>query len=291
MRRIHHDRWLADALHEDYPMRDRHSRQSFLGADSEQILRDLTVGVVGLGGGGSHIVQQLAHIGVGALVIADPDHVEDSNLNRLVGATANDVKEATLKTLVAERLALAINPHMRIVPVSDRWQEGHMELRGCAFIFGCVDSWSEREQLERFARRFLVPYIDIGMDVHDLGDGEFTISGQVFLSMPGQPCLRCAGILTDDLLSDEAQRYGAAGAKPQVIWPNGILASAAVGLFMQLFTPWHSGRSEIAYLEYDGDNQALHSSPLAEIIRKKKCDHFNSSEVGDPLFEDHPHAT
>jgi len=269
-------------------MSDRHSRQSFLGADSEEILRDLQGGVVGLGGGGSHIVQQLAHIGIGTLIVADPDHVEDSNLNRLIGATATDVEDGTLKTLVAERLARAINPKISVTAVSDRWQEGHMHLRGCQCIFGCVDSWSEREQLERFARRFLIPYIDIGMDVHDLGDREFTISGQVFLSMPGQPCMRCAGILTDDLLAEEARRYGAAGGKPQVIWPNGILASAAVGLFMQLFTPWHSSHQGFAYLEYDGDNQVLQPSPLAEIIRKKTCDHFISDEVGDPLFEDNP---
>jgi molybdopterin/thiamine biosynthesis adenylyltransferase len=162
-------------------MSGRHSRQSFLGRDSEQILRGLTIGVAGLGGGGSHIVQQLAHIGVGKLVIADPDQVEDSNLNRLVGATAADVQAATLKTVASERLARGINPGIVVTSVTDRWQAGHMHLRGCACIFGCVDSWSERDQLERFARRFLIPYIDIGMDIHELGDDEFTISGQVFL--------------------------------------------------------------------------------------------------------------
>jgi hypothetical protein len=104
--------------------------------------------------------------------------------------------------------------------------------------------------------------------------------------MPGQPCLRCAGILTDDLLAEEAQQYGAAGEKPQVIWPNGLLASAAVGLFMQLITPWHPQRRDFAYLEYDGDNQILQPSPLTELIRRKPCEHFAAGELGDSLFED-----
>jgi molybdopterin/thiamine biosynthesis adenylyltransferase len=268
-------------------MRGRHSRQTFLGEDSEHILRDLTVGIVGLGGGGSHIVQQLTHIGVGTMVIADPDHVEDSNLNRLVGATARDVDKATLKTKVAERRALAVNPKIRIIPVHSRWQDGHIYLRGCKCIFGCVDSWSEREQLERFARRFLIPYIDIGMDVHELGEREVAISGQVFLSMPSQPCLRCAGLLTDDLIAEEAKCYGAAGGKPQLIWPNGILASAAVGLFTQLFTPWHSGREGFVYLEYEGNTQALQASPLTQVIGRHTCNHFSMDDVGDPLFEEH----
>jgi hypothetical protein len=246
----------------------------------------MVVGVAGLGGGGSHVVQQLAHIGIGTLVVADPDHVEDTNLNRLVGATYADIASATPKTEVAERLAKAINPALRVMSISDAWQTGHVELRGCMCILGCVDSWSEREQLERFARRFLIPYIDIGMDVHELEDETFSISGQVFLSMPGQPCMRCAGILTDELIAEEVARYGAAGGKPQVIWPNGVLASAAVGLLMQLFTPWHAGQKAFAYLEYDGDNQTLQPSPLTEIIQNRPCEHFAADELGDPLFED-----
>ncbi len=237
-------------------------------------------------GGGSHIVQQLSHIGVGTLVPADPDYVEESNLNRLIGATDADIAAGTPKALVAERLAKAINPNVRIIPMTGRWQEAHLELRRCTCIFGCVDSWTEREQLERFARRFLIPYIDIGMDVHSIEEDEFSISGQIFLSMPGQSCLRCAGIMTDDLLDEEAQRYGAAGGKPQVIWPNGLLASAAIGLFMQLITPWHPHRRAFAYLEYDGDNQILQPSPLTELIRRKPCGHFTADELGDPLFED-----
>ena len=39
-------------------------RQSFLGADAEIVLRRSKAALVGLGGGGSHIAQQLAHIGL-----------------------------------------------------------------------------------------------------------------------------------------------------------------------------------------------------------------------------------
>ncbi len=49
------------------------------------------------------------------------------------------------------------------------------------------DSFIEREQLERFARRHLIPYIDIGMDVHELGGEQyFLIGGQVILSIAWQ---------------------------------------------------------------------------------------------------------
>ena len=64
------------------------SRQSFLGPEAEQILADARVTIAGLGGGGSHIVQQLAHLGVGHFRLIDPQEIDASNLNRLVGATA-----------------------------------------------------------------------------------------------------------------------------------------------------------------------------------------------------------
>lgn len=59
---------------------DRYSRQSFLGPDSEARISRCTIGLAGLGGGGSHIVQHLAHIGFQRYVIYDDDLVEDSNL-------------------------------------------------------------------------------------------------------------------------------------------------------------------------------------------------------------------
>jgi len=70
-------------------------RQSFLGANSDKVFSQCRVGVIGLGGGGSHIAQQLAHLGVSNFVLVDPDHVEETNLNRLVGATKKDVARAT----------------------------------------------------------------------------------------------------------------------------------------------------------------------------------------------------
>src|SRR6185369_3420447 len=111
-----------------------------------------------------------------------------------------------------------------------------------------------REEIERLCRRFMIPFIDIGMDVTELLDGSL-ISGQIILSMPGDLCMRCLGFLNEELLAQEAARYGAAGGRPQVIWPNGLLASAAVGMFIQVITPWRCEMKPSLYLEYDGNAQ------------------------------------
>ena len=266
-------------------MRERYVRQSFLGPTSEEIFKHSRVCTIGLGGGGSHIIQQLAHIGFGNFLIFDADHVEDSNLNRLVGATHEDVAAITPKTVVAARLIHGINPSASVVPIPKKWQESADLLRDSDVIFGCVDSFSERKQIEITARRYLIPYIDIGMDVHPL-ENQFAISGQVILSMPGELCMTCMGFLREDLLAREAANYGAAGSKPQVIWPNGVLASLAVGVFIQLVTPWYHNHRRVWYLEYDGNSQTVATSNRMKHLEGIVCNHFSSLEdLGDPFWK------
>jgi hypothetical protein len=263
----------------------RLDRQIFLGPDSDSVLEAATIGIVGLGGGGSHAAQQAAHMGIGGYVNADPQTIEDSNTNRLVGGTPADVDAELPKTAIAERLIRSLQPHARIVSVRDNWHAATDQLKTCDVIIGAVDSFKEREQLERFARRYLIPYIDIGMDVHDLGKKGFLVSGQVILSTPGAPCLRCCGFITDDRLRQEANRYGAAGGRPQVVWSNGVLASTAIGLLTQILTPWYQNPPAFVYLEYDGNKGTVSRSAHMDALKECICPHHPPDETGDPLFD------
>src|SRR5688500_10935071 len=47
------------------------------------VLGRLKVGVVGLGGTGSAVVEQLARLGVGELLLCDPQEFESTNVNRV----------------------------------------------------------------------------------------------------------------------------------------------------------------------------------------------------------------
>ncbi len=262
------------------------SRQSFLGVDSDKVLARTRVAIIGLCGGGSHIAQQLAHIGVGEFVLCDPDFVEESNLNRMVGAGFADAAAAHNKVEVIARVILTVNPRANIVNCVGPWQSSAILLRSTTTVFGCVDSFTERAQLEAMCRRFMIPYVDLGMDVTKTNCGH-VISGQVILSMPGFPCMRCMGFLTESVLAEEARNYGAAGGKPQVVWPNGVLASTAVGLFMSLILPWQA-RQQIpcAYVEYDGNAHRVFPSNRLPTISEITCTHFTGGDddLGDAFF-------
>lgn len=260
----------------------RSSRQSFLGKRSDRVLRDARIAIVGLCGGGSHVAQQLAHVGVGHFVLLDGDSVEESNLNRMIGSRPKHAQSRAPKADVIRDLVTSISPGAEVVAKASTWQENHLVLRECSAVFGCVDSFLARDELEKYCRRYLVPYIDIGMHVQDLGNA-FSVSGQVVLSIPGMPCMRCLGFLSDTLVASEVQRYGAAGPRPQVVWPNGILASTAVGLFVQMVTPWMKQDLPL-YLEYDGNRPALNPSRFASHLESRPCRHFTSAEdLGDVI--------
>lgn len=262
-------------------MNNRLDRQQFLGAHSDKILATTRAGIVGLGGGGSHIVQQLAHLGTGEFCVFDGDYVDETNLNRLVGATVQDAEGKTLKVVVAERVIKALNRDAVVIAVLDRWQTRHELLRTCAVVFGCVDRFDEREELETYCRRFLIPYIDVGMDIHNIGD-QFAISGQVVLSVPGGPCMKCLGFLEHD--QDEKPPYLDAGGRPQVVWPNGVLASTAVGLFVQMVTPWCKPKAISSYLEYDGNTHQVRISQQLRFV-PTSCSHFPVRDIGDPFWQ------
>lgn len=263
---------------------ERFSRQSFLGEDAQEKISAARLGIAGLGGGGSHVVLQSAHIGFRRFVLCDKDKTDESNLNRNVGSTTWDARDSRPKVEIAERIVRALTPDAEIAPLQKRWQEVTEKLKGCDVLFGCVDSFSERQQLEAFARRYLIPYIDIGMDVHSVDGAPPVLAGQIILSLPGGPCMRCIGFITDENLTREASRYGDAGPRPQVVWPNGVLASTAVGIAVDLLTSWTKETREVIYLSYYGNAGTVTPHPQLEFLPRSGCPHYQPEEVGDVVF-------
>lgn len=262
----------------------RYARQDFLGDDAQDRIERSAVAIVGLGGGGSHVVQQLAHIGFRRYVLYDPDSVEDTNLNRLVMATEADAEEATPKIEVARRVIGGLHRAATVEMYRGRWQDTPGPMRCSDLIIGCVDGFAERRELEICARRFLIPYIDIGMDVHRVDGEPPRIGGQVILSMPGGPCMTCIGFLNEERLAREAAAYGSAGPRPQVIWPNGVLASTAVGIAVDLVTGWTRSERRLVYLSYSGNDGTMVPHPRLPYVGHLDCPHFHPEDVGNPVL-------
>src|ERR1700756_12034 len=130
--------------------------------------------------------RRLSHcpaVGVSRHRSFDPDFIDVPNLNRTVGATRADVIAKTPKVEVAERMVKSANPDAEVWAIQTEWQKDFDSLRACDVVFGCLDGFSQRAQLEESCRRALIPLIDIGMDVHK--SDPYSISGQLVVSLPG----------------------------------------------------------------------------------------------------------
>jgi hypothetical protein len=178
-------------------------------------------------------------------------------MNRTMTLVDSDIAAGTLQVEAAKRRIVEINPRANVEAYPCRWQDRPKDLQTCDLIVGCVDSFSERQQLEAFCRRHLICYIDIGMDVVQGKEGPPAMSGQVIVSMPGGRCMFCAGFLTEEKLGREANNYGGAGGRPQVVWANGVLATTALGLAVEILTHWTQAPRGPIFLSYRGNDGTL----------------------------------
>jgi tRNA A37 threonylcarbamoyladenosine dehydratase len=64
-----------------------------MGEDFQRKMEEIIVGIVGLGGTGSCVVEQLSRQGVKHFLIVDHDKFEHSNLTRVYGSKISDTKK------------------------------------------------------------------------------------------------------------------------------------------------------------------------------------------------------
>jgi molybdopterin/thiamine biosynthesis adenylyltransferase len=231
--------------------------------------------VVGVGGTGSQVVVQLAHLGVGRLTLVDPDVVDRSNLSRLLGATRADVGRA--KTEVLAAAARAINPQVAVHSASASVIDADPVLFADADVVVCAtDGHGSRALLTELAQQYLLPVVDLGVDIIPT-ETSVQAGGQVRVLRPGRGCLHCAGMLDPALVREEyltdAQRAeeerrgylrGIAAPAPAVIALNGVLASLACLEVCQLLAGFLGGASDrLLYRAHRRavTTAAIHSEP------------------------------
>lgn len=221
----------------------RYDRQvRMFGAQGQRLLQTLKVGIVGLGGTGTFILQALIHLGIHNFVLLDPDTVEETNLNRLVGATRDDI--GLLKVQVAEKWAKKIRPELNISARPESILRGEVaeSLADVDFLFGCTDSHGSRAVLNQIAYQYLVPVIDMGVVVAT-DHGKITnIAARTQLLAPGLACMTCGNLLDPeevrrDLLTEYERKQdpyilGEHEPAPAVISLNGVISSMAITMFL-----------------------------------------------------------
>ena len=208
------------------------------GDSGQRILASMRVGVIGVGGGGSMIVEQLAHLGIGTIVAVDFDVVEDHNLSRIVGATPNDAAEARRKVDVARDLVARIDPKIAFEDVEGDLADAEVarRLATCDFLFLATDTITSRLVANAIAQAYLIPMVQIGAKV-DLRESKEIESVYVAVRpvFAERGCLACAGLMDPAALQRESATDEERAAQnylglPEVIDPSVMNAERGRGL-------------------------------------------------------------
>lgn len=202
------------------PLFDRQVRA--FGGDIQNVLRDLRVAVVGAGGTGSAVIEQLARLGVGDLLIVDPDVIEDTNLTRVYGSSPVTIGNPKATSLAQHVGTIA--PHVTVRGIVSRTTERSTAttLTDRDVIFGCSDDNAGRLVLSRLSSYYLTPAIDCGVLLSSHNGNLFGIDGRITILSPGYPCLVCrnridlARAAAEQLNPDERQQRQDEGYAPEL---------------------------------------------------------------------------
>ncbi|MFI5118289.1 MAG: ThiF family adenylyltransferase [Terriglobales bacterium] len=220
------------------------------GMEGQRTLESLTTAIVGLGGIGSLVAEQLVRAGIRKLILVDFDAVESSNLNRLFGATPASVGLPKVQ-VVADHLESIRQVGVESICDSVLKQSVLKRLRVADLVISCVDSDLARSTLTRFAYQYLTPLVDMGVRL-DAREGRVTAAaGRVSVVGVDGACLRCSHhinperVRAESLSPAEREALGREGyvmgidePAPAVVTLNcalaGLGATAAINLFLNL---------------------------------------------------------
>jgi molybdopterin/thiamine biosynthesis adenylyltransferase len=243
----------------------RYSRNiALFGEEGQRKIAATAVAVVGLGGLGSHVAQQLAYLGVIRYALIDDDAITESSLNRVIGAVPQDVPSKTPKVRAAERLIKSLQPEAAVTILEARVTRSSEDaaatvIRRADVVFGCLDRESPRLFLTDLCSAAKITYFDLATDTG--GEDEDWYGGRV-VYCDGTRCLSCLDLLdqrlirieqmTDAEIEIERRLYGLkgdllGGTGPAIVSVNGVVASLAVTEFMAHATGIRAPAPQLVY--------------------------------------------
>jgi len=231
----------------------RYSRQLMLdeiGEAGQEELARRTVLIVGLGGLGSPAASYLAAAGVGRLLLADPDRLDLTNLQRQILYRSSEIGAAKA-TLAAAALA-ALNPEIQIEAIAARMDEQALAalLPRVDLVLDCTDNSPSRRAINRACFAHRLPLLSAAA----LG-WEGQLAGFDLRAGTG-PCYGC-------MVPDGAPEPTATCASIGVIGPVlGVMGSMQALEALQILV---SGRSGVfgQLRRYDGKRGTWFSVALA----------------------------
>ena len=245
--------WLSESDYRPPEFVLRHA-QAFGEGTIEQLQR-MSAAVIGVSGTGSPLVAQLARSGIGRLVLVDPKLVKELNLNRIAFARHEDIGRPKVEVVGEAVRAMGLSTEVVQIHGDIADPETVQTVAECDILFGCVDSLSGRDILNRIATYYNLPYIDVGVSLDARHDGGVdAVWASIHYLQPSLSSLRSRGIFNgedvraeamkrnnpDEYARQQDQQYirGVEEGRPAVMPLNAFASSVAVLEFLARIHPF-----------------------------------------------------
>jgi molybdopterin/thiamine biosynthesis adenylyltransferase len=249
-----------------------------------RIMNDQNVVIVGVGGLGSAIAENLVHMGFHHLDLIDPDVLEVSNLNRVVGATFEAAKRGDSKVSALAGHLRSINPDIFVGTHQKDIADVSLEeiIADADWLVVATDNHSSRLRAQVLSMKYFVPLISAGVNI-TVSDGRIVdMSGEIITARIGDGlCLNCLGRLNAAKIASEShpssdvretlvQRGYVTGAdvkEPAVKTLNAVISSLLVDVLLNQYT----GRQEhVPILVFENNSTPLIYADKVSVERRNK---------------------
>lgn len=241
----------------------RHLSLDEIGTAGQARLKAATVGLIGAGGLGSPAALYLAAMGIGKLVIFDPDVVESSNLQRQILHSEEAVGDAKVDS--ARKRIEALNPKCTVETHFKRADATQKDiLAQCHVILNGADNFAARHALNDICLELDIPLVDGAV---------LEMEGQVSVfNHDGGPCYRCLYPTTPPThLAPSCAEAGVLGVVPGVI---GVLQALEVAKLIAGFGEPLSGR----LLCFNANSAEFSSFSFAKQPDCPSCGHLAAAQ-------------
>ena len=250
------------------------------------IMHDQVISIVGVGGLGSVVAEHLIHMGFHEINLIDPDVLEMSNLNRVVGAYYEDAQQKRYKVDVVKRHVTHINPKATVLACKKDIHDKEMEsvLALSDWMIVATDNHSSRLKVQEISVKFFVPLLSLGVNITVKDSKIEDMSGEVITARVGDYlCLHCLNRINpiqvaserhpDQTIREELVKRGYVTGKdikePAVKTLNTALATMAVEMLINQYT---DARRHVPLLVYENNgSMSIYEDRESVQQRNKHC--------------------
>jgi molybdopterin/thiamine biosynthesis adenylyltransferase len=250
------------------------------------IMHHQVISIVGVGGLGSIVAEHLIHMGFHEINLIDPDVLEVSNLNRVVGAYYDDAQHKRYKVDVVKRHVTNINPKATVVAYKQDVHDKEIEsvLALSDWILVATDNHSSRLKAQQLSVQYFVPLLSVGVNITVQDNAIEDMSGEVITARVGDYlCLSCLNRINptkvaserhpDKTIREELVKRGYVTGKdikePAVKTLNTFIATMAVEILINQYTDMHR---HVPILVYENNgSMSMYEDRESVQLRNKHC--------------------